>query len=554
MSTASASAGVVMLCHTALRRAAQVARFWLNADCPVVLHIDSAVSAADLQALKADLGAHPLLRFSTRHRCNWGSWRLVLATQDASRLLLDEFPDVNHVLLMSGSCLPLRPAHDLKTYLAAHPDTDFIESAAIEHADWTMGGLSEERFTLYFPFDWRRRRWLFDRMVDLQRKLGFRRRIPAGLRPHMGSQWWCLTRATLGAILNDTRRAKYERYFRHNWIPDESYFQTLARLHAREIESRSLTLVKFDRHGRPNLFYDDHLQLLRRSDCFIARKIWPEAERLYEFFLSGKARQMDAVQPDPARIDRYFELAAKQRIEGRAGLYMQSRFPREDSATAKSAGPYSVFSGLEAVFQNFEYWLSQVTGTRAHGHLYAPDRVQFHGGAKVWNGAISASAKLRDYNPRMFLTNLLWATRPERQCFLYGPGDEMTRDLSWFMATDTNAQITVIRGAWLLPLSRNGKTGAELIALAGQLHAQEQAWIEILTSRWALARVRIWSLNDVLRDPQSHLQECLRDIAGDNTLAAHGWPQLYDATGLDAFLRELRNQGLPAQVLKDYQS
>lgn len=261
MSAASAPLGVVILCHTALRRTAQLARFWLQAGCPVALHVDRAVPEGELKALQEDLGAHPLLRYGPRHRCNWGSWRLVVATQEASAILLRDFPAVQHVLLASGSCLPLRPARDLLAHLDAHPQTDFIESVSIDHADWITGGLSKERFTLYFPFDWRRQRWLFDRFVDLQRKLGISRTIPQPLRPHMGSQWWCLTRATLDAILSDPDRPRHERYFRQNWIPDESYFQTLARLHSSNIESKSLTLVKFDRHGRPNLFYDDHLQL-----------------------------------------------------------------------------------------------------------------------------------------------------------------------------------------------------------------------------------------------------------------------------------------------------
>ena len=51
--------------------------------------------------------------------------------------------------------------------------------------------------------------------------------MPEGLVPHMGSQWWCLTRQTLSAILQDPERAKYDSYFRKVWIPDESYFQTL---------------------------------------------------------------------------------------------------------------------------------------------------------------------------------------------------------------------------------------------------------------------------------------------------------------------------------------
>ena len=553
MST-TAPLGIVMLCHTALPRAAQVARFWMAAGCPVVLHIDRAVPDADIQALRADLGDQPLLRYGPRHRCDWGSWQIVCATQDAAELLLREFPGVNHVLLTSGACLPLRPVAQMLEVLRDRPQTDFIESVAIAHATWITGGLSEERFTLYFPFNWRRQRWLFDQSVEMQRKLRIRRDIPRPLEPHMGSQWWCLTRATLEAILSHPKRARYERYFRRNWIPDESYFQTLVRLHANEIESRSLTLVKFDRNGRPNLFYDDHLQLLRRSDCFVARKIWPDAQKLYDFFLSEQPLKLAPVPAEPAKIDRYFELAEKQRIEGRAGLYMQSRFPHiKETGAARTAGPYAAFAGFDHVFANFEYWLGQVTGTRPHGHLYAPDKVQFHGGAQVWHGALSASAALRDYNPRMFLTNLLWSTRGERQCFSFGPEDRLSDELMDFMTYDPNATISVIRGAWLLPLWRGEQAPADLLAHVGHLQRRETAWVEMLRSRWAQARVRVWNLGEVLADPAPRLSEIVTEMDGDAGLRAYGLPALRPRDGFDAWLVQLRNDGLPPQILKDYQ-
>ncbi|MGY6547456.1 MAG: DUF5927 domain-containing protein [Roseinatronobacter sp.] len=541
--------GVVMLAHVALDRAAQVARFWLAAGCPVVLHLDARVAAPQVQALKADLGAHPLLRYSDRFRCNWGSWGLVAATQAASTLMLRDFPDVGHVLLSSGACLPLRPARDLIAHLEARPDTDFIESVAIDHASWIMGGLSEERFTLYFPFDWRRQRWLFDTSVAVQRRLKIRRAIPEPLRPHMGSQWWCLTRATLQAILTDPARSRYERHFRQNWIPDEAYFQTLARLHARQIESRSLTLVKFDRHGRPNLFYDDHLTLLRHSDCFLARKIWPQAERLYAYFLSEQPATEAPVAPDPARIDRYFALAEQQRQDGRAGLYMQSRFPRADTATAKSAAPYVVLTGFDQVFPDFENWLSIASGARVHGHLYAPERVQFHRGATVWHGALSNSAAIRDYNPRMFLTNLLWATRPERQVFFFGPGDMMDGHLTWFMATDAKATIRVIRGAWAFALWRADQTDAQAVARAAYLHGQENAWIDALSSRHVMAQVQILTLGDVLADPSRALRKALDGIVTPEDLARHTLPEALPAAGFEAYLHRLRDHGLPAQIV-----
>ena len=39
----SGTVGFVMLCHTALDRAAQVARHWAERDCPVVIHVDRRV-------------------------------------------------------------------------------------------------------------------------------------------------------------------------------------------------------------------------------------------------------------------------------------------------------------------------------------------------------------------------------------------------------------------------------------------------------------------------------------------------------------------------------
>jgi len=203
------SVGVVMLVHTALNRAEEVIRHWSAAGCP----------------------------------------------------------------LASGSCLPLRPIDDLTDYLEKRPRTDFIESATTADVPWTQGGLDFERFTLRFPFSWRKNRFLFDRYVEFQRRFKMYRRVPAGIVPHMGSQWWCLTRQTLSAILEDPDRSIYDTYFKRVWIPDESYFQTLVRLYSQNIESRSLTLSKFDYQGKPHIFYDDHLQLLRRSDCFVARAL-----------------------------------------------------------------------------------------------------------------------------------------------------------------------------------------------------------------------------------------------------------------------------------------
>jgi hypothetical protein len=551
----SAQPGFILLAHTALHRAAQVVRYLAESGAPVAVHVDARVRAADHADFLASVAGLANVRMVPRRRCEWGTWSIVCAMQDAAQTLLTEFPAVTHVFGLSGACLPLRPVADLAAWLTLHPDTDFIESVTVHDVNWTKGGLSEERFTLSFPFAYKRRKWLFDRFVSLQRAMGVRRELPGGVVPHMGSQWWCLTRATLKAILSDPDRAAFDRFFRRVWIPDESYFQTLARLHARRIEGRSLTLSRFDHQGRPHVFYDDHQQLLRRSDCFFARKVWPGAEGLYRHFLSQSPTALPSVvEPQPSRIDRHFARATLQRLRGRPGLYMASRFPDKDRENGKTAGPYSVFQGFTEVFEDFEGWLSAVAACRVHGHLFAPEKAEFAGREKVFAGALSDKATLRDYAPRAFLTNLLWATRGERQCFQFGPGDTQGKqsELLWFMATDSNAQISVISGAWAVPLYRSGRPFATLRREAARLQRIEMGQLNILRSPWVRARVRIWTMAEFLENPGDPLQRIFDEIAPHGDAQLLRQPDLIDLSGFGSFLQDLRNDGMQPILMGDF--
>ncbi|WP_170786141.1 beta-1,6-N-acetylglucosaminyltransferase [Ruegeria lacuscaerulensis] len=544
------SLGVVMLVHTAFNRAEQVARHWAAAGCPVVIHVDRKVPDPTCAAFRAACKDEPLIRFSDRFTCHWGGWGIVRATQSASEMMLNAFPDVHHVFLSSGACLPLRPVAELIDYLAQRPRVDFIESATTADVSWTIGGLDQERFTLRFPFSWRKHRKLFDVHVKLQRALGLRRRIPDGLVPHMGSQWWCLTRQTLSAILQDPKRKTYDRYFSRVWIPDESYFQTLARMYSTHIESRSLTLSKFDFQGRPHIFYDDHLQLLRRSDCFVARKIWCEADRLYQSFLTDQSGALERAEPNPGKIDRVFSKAVERRTRGRDGLYMQSRFPRHGSENGLTCFPYSVFQGFAELFDDFAPWLTDCTGTRVHGHLFDPERAEFVDGASVINGALSDCATLRDYNPTAFVSNLIWNTRGERQCFQFSPRD--TQKINWFFARDRNAQISVITGAWAIPLFRSNRNFADIRAEAARLQQIETRQLEVLNSVWTKARVRTWTLADFVESPMEALQTVIDEIGTQPHGHLTKAPTMVDLSGFGQFLQNLKNQGMHPYLMGDF--
>lgn len=541
------SVGFVMLCHTALDRAARVARHWAASGAPVVIHIDRRTARAEAAAMEQALADVPGISFSPRFACEWGSFGLVRATLAAAAQMLARHADVRHVFLASGACLPLRPLRELADYLAAHPDTDFIESVTTSDVGWTKGGLDAERFTLRFPLSWQRQRRLFDAYTWLQRRLGVRRRIPLGLVPHLGSQWWCLTRTTLDRIVTDPNRPVYDRYFRRVWIPDESYFQTLARLHSRTIESRSLTLSKFDQNGRPYVFYDDHQQLLKRSDCFVARKIWPRAERLYQTFLATPDVMPRKAEPSPGKIDKLFARAVDRRVHGRPGLYMQSRFPRRGQENGCTAGPYSVFHGFSEVFEHFDAWVTRTTGLRTHGHLFAPQAAEFAGREPTFHGAVCASAAVRDYNPQSFLTNLIWNTRGERQCFLTAARDRLA--IMPFISQDQNAQVSVVTGAWAIPLAQSNEPFATIRRTAASLQKAEVDLLRSLQARHAKASVRVWSLADFIENPMEPLQAILDEINPRNQMRLTEAPRMADLAGLPYFLQTLKNQGmLPALV------
>lgn len=546
----TARLGVIMLCHAQLNTAARIARHWAQAGVPVAIHTDRKAGAEATERFRDRLADLPAIHHVARRRdCEWGMFSLVEATQDAASLLLQTHPEVTHVLLTSGSCLPLRPVADLTAYLALDPHRDYIESVTAHDVGWTVGGLNEERFTLRFPFSWRRHRRLFDRYVALQRRFKRRRTLPQGLVPHLGSQWWCLTRATLEAVLTDPRRAEYDRYFRRVWVPDESYFQTLARHHSPAIESRSLTLSKFDSQGKPYVFYDDHQQMLEDSGCFVARKFWPRAQGLLDHFLRKDSAAPSVAEPQPAHIDRLINRAVARRALGRPGLYMQSRFPRKDRENGKTAGPYALFQGFDDLFPGFENWLAGRMDADIHGHLFCREGVEFAGRPEVGPGALSSRARLRDHDAQGFLTSLIRITAPRRQVFMLSPRD--WQPLDWFMATDFNCSMYIITGAWMVPLIGSDMPFDDVRRVAADLQRRELAQMAVLRSVWTKARVRVWDLADFLSRPGAILNAAVQELA-EAAQPADSLPEMRQVDGIGAFLQALRNAGLRPQLTGEF--
>jgi hypothetical protein len=273
----------LLLCHKDPEEIIiRATRLTAAGDC-VAIHFDARARPDDYQRISQALAGNPAVAFVRRRiKCGWGEWSLVEATLEAARAAVEAFPGATHFYLLSGDCMPIKTAEHIRAWLDRE-DADFIESLDYFESDWIKTGIKAERLIYRHWFNERRRKRLFYASMNLQAFLGLERALPAGLKMRIGSQWWCLRRRTITAILDfAAQRRDVVRFFSTTWIPDETFFQTVVAhlVPEAEIRSRTLTFLLFTDYGMPATFCDDHHDFLLAQDFLFARKISPDATLL----------------------------------------------------------------------------------------------------------------------------------------------------------------------------------------------------------------------------------------------------------------------------------
>jgi hypothetical protein len=273
----------IFLCHKDPQEIIAQAKRLTDAGDYVAIHFDKRANAADYQTILEALSTDTSVAFTKRRiKCGWGEWSLVEATLLAVSTAEAAFPDATHFYMLSGDCMPIKSAEYAHNFLD-RADIDYIESFDYFTSDWIKIGLKEERLIYRHWFNERKYKSLFYASMNLQKRFGLTRQIPADIAMQIGSQWWCLRRRTIEWILDFcSTRKDVMRFFKTTWIPDETFFQTLVRhlVPDHEIETRSLTFLMFTDYGMPVVFYNDHFDLLTSQDYLFARKISPQAKDL----------------------------------------------------------------------------------------------------------------------------------------------------------------------------------------------------------------------------------------------------------------------------------
>ena len=311
----------ILLCHKDPEGIIAQAQRLTAAGDFIAIHFDARARRDDYEKITEALSANPAVTFAARRvKCGWGGWSLVEATLVAVASAAEAFPRATHFYMLSGDCMPTKTAEYAHDFLDA-TECDYIESFDFFTSDWIKTGIREERLIYRHYFNERTQKALFYASMRWQERLGLARKVPHDIQMMIGSQWWCLRRRTVDAVLEFCqKRPDVMRFFRTTWIPDETFFQTVVRhlVPEHEIKPRTLTFLMFTDYGLPVSFYNDHYDLLLTQDYLFARKISPDAldlkERLgklysatgVKFGISNEGRSLFRFLVGRGRIGRRF--------------------------------------------------------------------------------------------------------------------------------------------------------------------------------------------------------------------------------------------------------
>lgn len=206
----------------------QVARMIRTLSAPgdcFFIHVDLRADRQEARDVQSDLikslESSADVRPIQRHRVDWGHWSQVRATLEGIKAVIDSGIAYDRVVFLSGQDYPIKPRGYIKNFFAHHQHEEFLESFSFMSENrWTHWGgwysaKSRARY-LHLGF---RSHWLH---IPIQRKM------PLGLVPHGGSNWWCLTRAAVEYVHQFVlSHPQVPSYFRRTFLPDEIFFQTL---------------------------------------------------------------------------------------------------------------------------------------------------------------------------------------------------------------------------------------------------------------------------------------------------------------------------------------
>jgi hypothetical protein len=245
--------------------------------------------------IKDEYEQHRGVHFAAnRIRVNWGGVNMVRATLNLIQDALASGIDFDYFILMSDHCFPIKTTNYIQHFLEVHDGFSFIEirplpDEALQKKGFRESGLEKFYYPVFFDHlsfirkdnfvfgnkVYQPKKLLFRCLSFILRKTGCKRKIPLGMVPCFGSQWWTLHRNAIHYVLNYlNRNPKVLNLFKYAWAPDELFFHTILFNSplAEKIKPSSLWYIDWSANGPPKTLNCDDFDAVRQSGALLARK------------------------------------------------------------------------------------------------------------------------------------------------------------------------------------------------------------------------------------------------------------------------------------------
>ncbi|MEI2689494.1 MAG: beta-1,6-N-acetylglucosaminyltransferase [Anaerolineae bacterium] len=273
----------------------QLARLIGRLDTPrgrFFVHIDRRADLTPFRNACRDLPAGKM-HWVSRVAAPWGGFGLVQAAINGLSAIAAEPTPADFVVLLSGQDYPIQSNPAIASYLHSNLGKSIVTHTPMPVWHWPMwgptGGMEKiERYWFWFR-GWLRvypplsppgstKERLLNRLFGLRFRLP--RRLPAGMHPYAGSQWWCLAWPAVQYVLQFIRQQRqFVNFYRYTRLPDEMFFQTIL-MNAKDpqikdnIVNGSLTYADWDRPDPPwpAVFKSEDIDQLATAWGLFARK------------------------------------------------------------------------------------------------------------------------------------------------------------------------------------------------------------------------------------------------------------------------------------------
>lgn len=200
----------------------------LDYNAKFFIHVDKKV---DIKPFVEAVESENAVFLGHRITVSWGGISFIDVAINLMIEALEDTENFTHLMMLSGSCYPIRSKESIYDYMQQHKGHEFIKYLdARESPEHYMKSLENKHFfEPFYPSSSRAIVKKFDKYIRHALKL-LKIRQPWDFEwvPYFGSFWWALTPACCEYILEfTTRNLDFYRYCSYAIAPEEFYFHTL---------------------------------------------------------------------------------------------------------------------------------------------------------------------------------------------------------------------------------------------------------------------------------------------------------------------------------------